>query len=108
MNRMSLPVIVTAVFHIRPESRDIVLEALRLAIREVHEEPGCELYAIHEATDGSLVMIEKWESEELLDAHGSSPAVATLIAEAGSHFTAPVAVTRMTAIPMGTPHQGAL
>jgi quinol monooxygenase YgiN len=105
---MSQPVIVTAVFHLRPESRDIVLAALRPAIIGVHEERGCELYAIHEAADGSLVMIEKWESVELLDAHGSSPAVAALVAEIGDHLTAPVAVTRMTAIAMGTPAQGAL
>jgi len=51
-----------------------VIDALRPAIVAVHEEPGCELYAIHEAADGSLVMIEKGESVELLDAHGSSTA----------------------------------
>lgn len=105
---MSQPVIVTAVFHPRPESRDVVIDALRPAIVAVHEEPGCELYAIHEAADGSLVMIEKWESVELLDAHGSSPAVAALVAKIGEHLTAPVDVTRMTAIPMGTATQGAL
>src|SRR5664279_3488531 len=105
---MSQPVIVTAVFHRRPENRAIILDALRTAIAAVHEEPGCELYAIHEAADGSLVMIEKWESVELLDAHGVSPAVAALVAKIGEHLTAPVDVTRMTAIPMGTATQGAL
>ncbi|WP_341952668.1 putative quinol monooxygenase [Salinibacterium sp. TMP30] len=105
---MSQPVIVTAVFHFRPESRDVVLAALRPAIAGVHDERGCELYAIHEAADGSLVMIEKWGSVELLDAHGSSPAVAALVAEIGEHLTAPVDVTRLTAIPMGTPAKGTL
>jgi quinol monooxygenase YgiN len=105
---MSQPVIVTAVFRPRAESYDVVLDALRPAIAAVHEEPGCELYAIHEAADGSLVMIEKWESGELLDAHGSSPAVARLGSAIREHLTAPVEVTRMTAVPMGTPAQGAL
>jgi quinol monooxygenase YgiN len=105
---MSQPVIVTAILHPRPESRDIVIDALRPALAAVHEEPGCELYAIHEVADGSLVMIEKWESVELLDAHGSSPAVVALVAEIAEHLTVPVDVTRMTAIPMGTPTQGAL
>ena len=105
---MSQPVIVTAVFHPRPESHDVVLDALRPAIAAVHEEPGCELYAIHEAADGSLVMIEKWESVELLDVHGSSPAVARLGSAIREHLTVPVEVTRMTAARMGTPTLGAL
>jgi quinol monooxygenase YgiN len=105
---MSQPVIVTATFLLRPESREIVLDLLRTAVAAVHEEPGCELYAIHEAADHSLVMIEKWESVELLDAHGSSPAVETLVAAIGAHLSAPVNVIRMTAMPMGTATQGAL
>ncbi|MGV8912754.1 MAG: putative quinol monooxygenase [Rhodoglobus sp.] len=105
---MSQPVIVTAVFHFRPESRDVLVAALRPAIAGVHGERGCELYALHETADGSLVMIEKWESVELLDAHGDSPAVAALVAAIGEHLTAPVEVTRMTAIPMGTELQGVL
>ncbi|EAR24464.1 hypothetical protein A20C1_12572 [marine actinobacterium PHSC20C1] len=100
--------IVTAVFHFRPASRDAVLAALRPAVSAVHEELGCELYALHEAVDGSFVLIEKWESVELLDAHGSSPAVETLVGAIGEHLTAPVDVTRLTGIPMGTDAQGAL
>lgn len=105
---MSQPVIVTAVFQLRNGSRDIVLDALQRAIPRVHEEQGCELYAMHEAADGSLVMIEKWESVESLDAHGESQAVATLVADIGDHLSAPVTVTRMMAIAMGTLAQGRL
>ncbi|QAV71287.1 antibiotic biosynthesis monooxygenase [Salinibacterium sp. UTAS2018] len=105
---MTQPVIVTAIFHIRPDSRDAVVAALHTALPLVHDEPGCELYAIHEAADGTLVMIEKWESEALLDDHGSSPAVAALVGEIGQYLTAEVAVTRMTAIPIGTSGKGAL
>lgn len=105
---MSQPVIVTAIFRIRPDSRDVVVEALRTALPLVHEEPGCELYAIHEAADGTLVMIEKWESEALLDAHGESAAVAALIGQIGQYLMAEVAVTRMSAIPIGSTEKGAL
>src|SRR5690349_10482456 len=54
------PVIVTAYFYPRPEARAQVLAALQPAIAAVHEEDGCELYAIHDAPDGSIVMLEKW------------------------------------------------
>ena len=34
-------------------------------MRQVHdEETGCELYALHEGTNGRLVMIEKYASED--------------------------------------------
>ena len=56
---MSTPVVVIAYFLPAPGQHDQVVEALRPAIAAVHEEPGCELYAIHDAPDGTIVMIEK-------------------------------------------------
>ena len=60
---MSNPVVVTAYFRPPPDSTSLGCgSALRPAIAAVHEEPGCELYAIHDAPDGTIVMIEKWTS----------------------------------------------
>jgi quinol monooxygenase YgiN len=105
---MSEPVIVTAYFHPAEGKRQELLDALRIAIPQVQDEAGCLLYAIQEAPDGTVVMIEKWENAELLDAHGASTAVAA----AGEVFrrvlTAPVAVTRLAPIPIGDPAKGAL
>lgn len=101
-------IIVTAVFRPRPGAFDQVVEALRPAIAAVHEEEGCELYAIHRAPDDVVFMIEKWTSAELLDAHGAGPAVAALNASLDGLLESPVEVTRMTAIPAGTAEQGAL
>ena len=53
MNASDLPVVVTAYFYPRPDSRDQVLAALGPAIAAVHDEHGCELYAIHDAPDGT-------------------------------------------------------
>lgn len=57
---------------------DQVVDALRPAIAEVHKEPGCLIYAIYEAPDFRIHMIEKWESPELLDEHAAGPAVKRL------------------------------
>ena len=65
-----MTVIVTAMFTPKEGAFDHVVAALSPAIAEVHEEPGCMLYAIHEAPNGQILMIEKWETAELLDAHG--------------------------------------
>lgn len=103
-----MPVVVTAVFTPAAGAKDRLVEALRTAIAEVHEEQGCELYAIHDAEDGTITMIEKWESAELLDAHGAGAAVARLNSSVGQLLAAPVVVTRMTPIPAGTDEQGLL
>ncbi|MHC6591283.1 putative quinol monooxygenase [Arthrobacter sp. C152] len=103
-----MTIVVTAVFTPKPGTRDQVVEALEPAIAEVHKEPGCLLYAIHDSPNGQIVMIEKWESAELLDAHGEGEAVRKLNASLDGLLSQPVEVTRLTPIPAGTAHQGAL
>lgn len=56
----------------------MVVAALSPAISEVHQEPGCLLYAIHEAPNDQFLLIEKWESAALLDAHGQGEPVKRL------------------------------
>jgi quinol monooxygenase YgiN len=105
---MSDPIVVTAVFTPLPGKHDEVVAALRPAIAAVHGEDGCVLYAIHDAPDGTIVMIEKWESAELLDAHGAGPAVAELNRSLEGLIAKPTEVTRLVPIPAGTAEQGAL
>ena len=52
-----MPVVVTATFTPKEGSFDQVVEALSPAIAEVHEEPGCLLYAIHESPNGQINII---------------------------------------------------
>ena len=103
-----MTVIVTAVFTPKEGEFSKVAAALSPAIAEVHEEPGCLLYAIHEAPNGQIVMIEKWESSELLDAHGEGEAVKRLNASLDGLLAEPVDVTRLSPIPAGTRNQGTL
>lgn len=105
---MSAPVVVTAHFTPKPGKLDELRAALVATIPAVHEEDGCELYAIHDAPDGTIMMIEKWSSRELLAAHGEGAAVAALNeAIADSAAAAPVVVF-MDPIPAGTEVQGQL
>lgn len=103
-----MPVVVTAAFTPKEGSFDQVVAALHPAIAEVHEEPGCLLYAIHESPDGRILMIEKWESAELLDAHGAGEPVKRLNASLAGLLECPVEVMRHEPIPAGTPGQGTL
>ncbi len=105
---MSEPVVVTAVFTPKDGALDDLVDLLSVAIAEVHGEEGCLLYAIHRDPAGKLVMIEKWSSVELLDTHGSSPAVTRLGGDAAGLLAGPVVVTRLVPIPAGTTEQGQL
>lgn len=103
-----MTIVVTAAFTPKDGAYHQVVAALSPAIAEVHEEQGCLLYAIHESPSGQIMMIEKWESAELLDAHGEGDAVKRLNASLEGLLERPVEVTRLVPIPAGTSHQGAL
>ena len=101
-------VVVVAIFTAAEGRLDNLRAALVEAIPAVHEEEGCELYAIHDGPDDQIWMLEKWSSVDLLDAHGSGPAVARLQELTSGLTSGPVEVVRMFPIPAGTPAQGQL
>ena len=103
-----MSVIVTAVFRPAEGKKEELAAAMHRGIAAVHEEPGCELYAIHDAEDGTITMIEKWTRVEDLDLHGGGEAVKILNADIDGLLASPVEVTRMAAIPAGTKAQGEL
>ncbi len=103
-----MTVVVTAVFQPKPGKQTELAEAMRRGIEAVHTEKGCELYAIHEAEDGTVTMIEKWTTVEDLDTHGDSDEVKILREDIKDLIEGPAVVTRMTPFPVGSPEQGAL
>lgn len=103
-----MPTIVTAVFTPKDGAKQGLIDAFRATIPAVHAEPGCELYSIHDAEDGTITMIEKWTTREQLDAHGGGPAVAALAEAAAPFLQHPAVVTFMTPLPTGTDEQGAV
>ncbi|MFE3281010.1 putative quinol monooxygenase [Nocardia sp. NPDC059239] len=103
-----MTVVVTAIFNPLPGRKGELIEAMRPGIAAVHEEPGCELYSIHDAEDGTVTMLEKWTSQADLDAHAHGAAVALLNKDIKGLLAEPVRVTTMSPIPAGTPSQGNL
>ena len=56
-------------------------EAFAAAQKRVKaEDAGCELYDLFKSVedDTRYAMVERWASQELLDAHGKSPAMAEM------------------------------
>jgi quinol monooxygenase YgiN len=101
-------VVVTAVFHPVAGRKAELIDALRTSIPAVHREEGCRLYAIHDAEDGTVTMIEQWDSAEALAAHSVGEAVKALRAAVSDLVSQPATVTKMTPLAAGTVEQGQL
>jgi quinol monooxygenase YgiN len=104
---MSAVIIVATAFP-APEHRAEVIAAFEAAITRVHdEEPGCELYALHEGPD-RLVMIEKYASQDAVAGHRTGGGLAGLVAALEGKLSAPMDVQILTPHPAGDPGKGAL
>lgn len=75
---MSKPCIVIATFTPKPGHYDEVKRVLLEVTPDIHKEEGCDLYALHDEVNGSLVLIEKWTTRELWIAHVSMDTVTRL------------------------------
>jgi quinol monooxygenase YgiN len=102
---MSVVVVATAVPI--PEHRAEVIAAFEAAIARVHDEPGVDIYALHEGRD-RLVMIEKYDSEAVRAEHGKGAALASLLAALKGKLSSPLDVQVLAPHPAGDAHKGAL
>jgi quinol monooxygenase YgiN len=79
---------VVGVVHVRAAEGkvDAVVAAFTTCVEKTHEEEGCLTYALHRdaADPHHLVLVERWRSQEDLDAHLATPHVADLFAVAGT------------------------
>ncbi len=102
-----MPVVVVATMTAKPESVETVREACKQAIAAVHEEPGCELYSLHEA-NGTFVFVEQWADEDALKTHSTAPAIATLLGTVGEYLDGAPDIKMLQPIVAGDPAKGQL
>ena len=102
-----MSVVVVATIIPKPDQVEAVRDAILAAVPKVHAEPGCELYAVHQGR-GEFVMVERWESPEALEVHGTAEALTTLGGQLAGKLTGAPVVTRLTAVPAGDPAKGAV
>jgi quinol monooxygenase YgiN len=104
-----MAIIVVATAFPAPEHRAEVIAAFEAAEETVHAaEDGCLLYALHEAPDGRLVMIEKYASDEAVAAHRSGAGLAGLIKALDGKLAARMDVQILAPHPAGSAQKGAL
>jgi quinol monooxygenase YgiN len=102
-----MSIVLVATFYPEKEHRDEVVAAIETSIPLVHDEAGCEVYAMHEGAD-RIVMIEKWASAEELGAHGKGEALTALMAKLDGKLAQKLDVQFLEAHPAGTANQGML
>ena len=79
---------VVAVLTAKPGSEEIVEAALKALVGPSRRDHGCISYDlfVSESAPGTYVTLEKWRSQEDIDAHMASPHIAEVISTAGDHF----------------------
>lgn len=102
-----MPVVVVASFTAKPESVDAVRDACTRAVGAVHSEPGCELYALHEA-NGTFVFVEQWADDDALKTHSTAPAIGALFGAVGEHLDGAPDIKMLQPVPAGDADKGQL
>jgi quinol monooxygenase YgiN len=73
----------------------------------VHDEPGCELYSLHQTGD-TFVFIEQWADADALKVHGTAPAIGALFGAIGEHLSGAPDIKMLEPVPAGNPAKGQL
>lgn len=66
---------VVATMQVKPEKRDAVLAAAKIAIAETRKETGCQSYDLHVSVTepDTFVFVERWDNRDCLTAHMGMP-----------------------------------
>ena len=102
-----MPVVVVATLTAKPDSVDAMREILTRTVKDVHDEPGCQLYSLHETGD-TFVFVEQWADADALKTHSTAPAVSTMFKDAGEHLTGAPDIKILTPVLAGDPDKGVL
>lgn len=84
-----------------------VVDAFATVSPKVHNESGCELYALHHDAD-QVIMIERWTSEADLAAHAAGAAITELNALLADHVAGASDVSVLENVPLGDTNKGTI
>jgi quinol monooxygenase YgiN len=102
-----MPVVVVAVITPLDGHLQNVVDAFTIASPKVHEERGCELYALHRDAD-QVIMVERWTTAADLAAHAAGAPIEELNALLAGHVTGPAEVSSLENVPLGDPVKGTI
>jgi len=103
-------IVVVGSLKARPGKEADTAEALGALVAPTHAEDGCILYALHQgvADPTRFAFIERWDSQEHLDAHFGTEHMATALARVDELLSEPPDIVVYNALPGGEPAKGSL
>jgi quinol monooxygenase YgiN len=103
-------VVVVAILTVKEGKREEAIAGITPVIEETHKEPGCISYALHQdnSDPDTLVLVERWKSQEDLDAHFTMPYMAELGTLAGEVLAEQPRIIFSTGLPAGDSAKGVL
>lgn len=101
-----MPLIVATIIP-KPDQADAVEAVVTELIPGVHEEDGCELYALHRGKD-RFVLVEKWRDMDALAAHAAGPGLKALNERLADLVASPPEGAVVEAVPAGDRAKGAI
>ena len=102
-----MPVVVVATLTVKPESVDTVRDILTRAVEEVHDEPGCQIYSLHQSGE-TFVFVEQWADADALKTHSTAPAIGTLFGAIGELLDGAPDIKMLQPVVAGDPAKGQL
>jgi quinol monooxygenase YgiN len=102
-----MSIVVVATITPKPDQRDAVFAAIMHSVPAIHDEDGCELYAVHDAGE-AVVIVEQWRDQAALDAHGVGAAVRQVQATINEKLLCSPSLVLATPLPAGIPILGRL
>lgn len=99
---------VIAIFTPKPEHAAEVKELLLRITPLVHEEKGCEFYALNQDVEGRLIYVEAWTTRELWMEHNDAPTVQEIRAGIEGKLVKDVEVYELYNLPVGSTGKGSL
>ena len=92
----------------KPGTGDQLEAALRELAAATHGEEGCILYSLQRGTaePDTFVTVEKWRSQDDLDAHMASPHIAAALGVATDLLAKDIVIVPTTVLEVGDPAKG--
>jgi len=99
---------VVAIFTPKPEHFEEVKALLQRVTPRVHNEAGCEFYALHQEVTGKLIYVEAWTTRELWQQHMQEPTVHEILSGVEGKLVCDVEVYEMANLPVAGSGKGSL
>ncbi|MCB0870397.1 MAG: antibiotic biosynthesis monooxygenase [Solirubrobacterales bacterium] len=103
-------VVVVAILKVKEGKREEAISGITPVVEQTHDEPGCISYALHQdnSDPDTLIIVERWKSQDDLNSHFTQPHMAELGTLAGEVLAEQPRIIFSTGLPIGDPAKGVL